>query len=268
MRRFYLGTPEPAWLTRATVPLFVSRHRLRHRQMRGSKLPRAAVPWALDSGGFTVHDNPPHDWTITPESYVDEVMRYDREIGNLEWAAPMDKMCEPQIIEKTGLTVLIHQQRTVSNFLQLERLWALRSDDSNPIMPTLQGWDLADYSRCLDLYADAGVDLAGYDVVGLGSVCRREYTSEIGEIVHMVRERAPGIKLHGFGVKSRGIQRYGELLDSVDSQAWGIGARKRDVRTQYGLSCSHASPKCTWCLTWALEWRRMALSGTELAVAA
>jgi hypothetical protein len=46
---FYLGVPEPAWLARTSVPLFLSRRRL----ARQRSLPRARGPWALDSGGFT-----------------------------------------------------------------------------------------------------------------------------------------------------------------------------------------------------------------------
>jgi hypothetical protein len=45
---FFLGTHQPNWLTLG-VPLFVSDRRLR----RYRTLPRAAAPWALDSGGFT-----------------------------------------------------------------------------------------------------------------------------------------------------------------------------------------------------------------------
>ena len=37
----------------------------------------------------------------------------------LEWAAPMDWMCEPAMLARTGLTVEDHQRRTVANFLEL-----------------------------------------------------------------------------------------------------------------------------------------------------
>src|SRR5262245_44967377 len=46
---FYLGTHQPHWLATAGVPLFVSARRLAGRR----RLPRAAAPWALDSGGFS-----------------------------------------------------------------------------------------------------------------------------------------------------------------------------------------------------------------------
>src|SRR5262249_38442153 len=49
--RFYLGTHNPAWLTRVDLPLLVSHRRL----ARYRRLPRARAPWAPDSRGFTQH---------------------------------------------------------------------------------------------------------------------------------------------------------------------------------------------------------------------
>jgi len=46
---FLLGTHQPGWLARAGVPLMVCDLRLRPYR----RLPKAAAPWALDSGGFT-----------------------------------------------------------------------------------------------------------------------------------------------------------------------------------------------------------------------
>ena len=51
------------------------------------------------------------------------------------WAAPQDWMCEPAIIAKTGLAVVEHQRRTVTNFLELQ---ALAPD--LPFIPVLHGW--------------------------------------------------------------------------------------------------------------------------------
>lgn len=94
MRRclIYLGTHQPQWLARYDVPMFISRRRL-----TGKKLPRARGRWALDSGGFSelqLHGR----WVTTPEQYVEEVRRFIREIGKLDWAAIQDWMCEPQVI--------------------------------------------------------------------------------------------------------------------------------------------------------------------------
>jgi hypothetical protein len=84
---FYLGAHQPAWLTKATVPLFVSHRRLAAR----TRLPRAGTSWALDSGGFS-ELSLYGQWRTDPAEYVYFVDRYDREIGRLDWAAPQDWM--------------------------------------------------------------------------------------------------------------------------------------------------------------------------------
>lgn len=263
MTHFYLGTPEPSWLWRArSLPLFVSHRRL----ARLRTLRRANGPWALDSGGFTelsVHG----DWTISPEQYVRAVARYDREIGALEWAAPMDRMCEAPILARTGRTAGDHQKLTVENFLVLRELWPQYSDDTCPIMPVLQGdpEGPADgpesHQACAALYAANGIDLYGEMapnilgdamLVGVGSVCRQESTEHIGATLRAIREVLhPDAQLHGFGVKSRGLRRYGRLLDSADSQAWSRVARYEEIRLE---DCTH-SGVCSWCPRWALRWR-------------
>jgi hypothetical protein len=111
----------------------------------------------------------------------------------------------------------------------------------------LQGWELDDYFTCADLYADAGVDLYAEPVVGVGSVCRRQATGEIGEIMRaLVRD---GLRLHGFGVKKEGVARYGRFLTSSDSMAWSYRAR-RDWPMP---GCTHKS--CANCSRYALRWR-------------
>ena len=147
--RFWLGTHETSWLGRTDVPLFVSHRRLALRK----RFPVALGPWALDSGGFTelnLHGR----WVTTEADYVTAVRRYSDEIGQLSWAAPMDWMCEPFVLAKTGETVLAHQQHTVDNFLRLRD-----AAPDLPFVPVLQGWTLDDYRRCIDLYDEAGVDL-------------------------------------------------------------------------------------------------------------
>ena len=157
----------------------------------------------------------------------------------MEWAAPMDWMCEPFIIEKTGLSVREHQERTVSNYLDLR--------DQGPFIPVLQGWDLSDYEACVELYASAGVDLTVVPVVGVGSVCRRQGTWDIGRV--MATLSGMGIRLHGFGVKKQGLVLCARYLTSADSMAWSYAAR-RDWPLP---GCAHK--RCANCSRYALRWR-------------
>lgn len=246
---FYLGSHQPNWLATSGVPLFVS-----HRRLAGRKsLPRAIAGWALDSGGFS-ELSLFGEWRTTAEEYVRAVRRYDEEIGNLEWAAPMDHMCEPFMLAKTGLTVAEHQQRTVENFVRLQELWGDRN--TSPFMPVLQGWERDDYLRCMDMYANAGVDFMQFPVIGLGSVCRRQATGEIGEIVAALRKVDPALPLHGFGVKKRGLVSYGHMLETADSMAWSFDAR----RAAAPMSGCSGHKNCANCLTYALRWREQVLA--------
>lgn len=262
---FYLGAPEPAWLGRTEVPLFVSYGRLRRLKITLPRSPRNGS-WALDSRAFSELKEF-GEWTITPERYVADVYRYDTEIGNLTWAAPQDLMCEPEMLERTGLSIPEHQRRTVDNYLRLRDLWAATdSPADSPFMLALQG-DPDDpspdsYHRCWDLYEDAGVDVMNVEVVGLGSVCRRQRSVPIGTLVTSLqaRDRENELPLHGFGVKTLGLRRYGHLLGSADSQAWSKHARDNNIKHP---DCTMGHQVCNYCLAYALHWRGQLLTRLE-----
>jgi hypothetical protein len=241
---FYLGTHQPHWLWQANFPLFVSHRQLARRPRR---LRPAACRWALDSGGFTELSLRGR-WVTAAEDYAQAVTIYAQRIGRLDFAAPMDWMCEPFMIERTGLSVAEHQHRTVANYLLLRQL-----APDLPFIPVLQGWHLADYLACVDLYASAGVDLAAAARVGLGSVCRRQSTRDIAVIVAALAKR--GVRLHGFGVKTGGLHTYGHLLASADSMAWSYAARRQPPMP--GCT-SHRN--CANCLRYATAWRHRLLN--------
>jgi hypothetical protein len=222
--------------------LFVS-----DRQLRGyRRLPVAGRAWALDSGAFTIHLR--RESFDPPAVYAARVRRYQEEIGQLRWAAPQDWMCEPAMLALTGLSVAEHQRRTVANYVALRDVAA-----DLPIIPVVQGWTIEDYLRCVDLYAapitrgGAGVDLTTMDLVGIGTVCRRQATAEAGHIITALH--AAGVRrLHGFGVKVLGLRRYGHLLTSADSMAWSLAAR----RSPSLPGCVHAN--CANCRRYAYPW--------------
>jgi hypothetical protein len=238
---FLLGAHEPTGLARAdvAVPLFVSHTRLVRRPARR----RAVTPWALDSGAFG--EVATYGAFVTsPADYCRAVARYRAEIGSLLWAAPQDHMCEPWVLARSRIanTVAAAQAWTIRNFLELVELGA-----DLPFVPVLQGLTLSDYRRHADAYAAAGVDLEAAALVGLGSVCRRQATTEIAELVAALA--GDGFALHGFGIKVSGFRRYGWCLKSADSLAWSY--RGRRIRP-----CPHTGAKsCANCRPHALEWR-------------
>ena len=221
----------------------VSHVRLRRRK----SLPRAVSSWVLDSGGFSelsLHG----EWTVKPQEYIEAVRRYSDEIGNMVWAAPQDWMCEPWLVAKTGLSIEEHQRRTIDNYLEL----AERAPDI-PWIPVLQGWTVDDYHRHVEDYCDAGIDLTIQPTVGIGSVCRRQATTEAATIIRSLW--ASGIhNLHGFGFKTLGLCEVGGMMASADSMAWSYAAR----RTEPLAGCTHTN--CANCLPFALQWREQVLS--------
>jgi hypothetical protein len=245
--RFYLGTHHPNWL-HLGVELFISDRRLRIYRT----LPRAKMVWALDSGGFTeLTRHGGWDHGPTPAEYVARVRRYRDEIGHLAWAAPQDWMCEPHLTAATGLSVAEHQHRTITNYLRLREL-----APELPFIPVVQGWRVDDYRRCVDLYARAGVDLAAADLVGVGSVCRRQSTDQVGHILTALHQH--GVRrLHGFGVKTLGLARYHHLLTSADSMAWSAQARR-----QPPLPGCTGHINCANCPRYALRWRARVLAAS------
>lgn len=236
--RFYLGINRAHWLGLTSVPLFVSYSLLRKRR----SLPAALGTWCLDSRGF-IELSTHGKWTISAREYAAAARRYMGEIGGLEWAAIQDWMCEPWILEKTGLSVEQHQQRTIDSWFELNDL-----APDVPWVPILQGWRGVDYQRHVETWAQRGVDLSKSPVVGIGSVCRRQGTNEGVEIFRLVSWL--GLRLHGFGVKVNGLRRAKRYLASADSTAWSYGAMRKKLRLP-----GHAHRCCSTCLEFALRWR-------------
>ena len=238
---FFLGTHHPGWLKTAAMPLFISDRRLRTYR----NLPRAQSMWALDSGGFTeLSRHGKWDHGPSARQYAARIRRYRDEIGHLAWAAPQDWMCEPAIIAKTGLTITEHQRRTIDSVLCLRDL-----NPDLPVIPVLQGWTVTDYLRCADSYQRAGIDLSAEPLVGLGSVCRRQATTQTELILTALH--AHGInRLHGFGVKIQGLIRCGHLLVSADSMAWSFAARHQPPLP--GCEIRHIN--CANCPRYAANW--------------
>lgn len=258
----YVGIPDPSWLGYIERPACVSFRRLS--RMSPYNLPRASQPWFLDPGitwvfdykRGTEADEDVKPYPVTPERYAELVHRYDVLIGNLAWVSVQDYPAEAQVCAATGLSELEHQRRSLASYLELSAIWdarvaAGRSHRPNPFVPALQGGkDAASYLRSVAMFQDAGVDLT-QGVVGLGGVCLRESTREIAEVVEAVCTAVPGIRLHGYGVKTGGLALYGHLLDSIDSQAWSKAARSRHLKSP---RCTALHRDCRNCPVQAQDW--------------
>jgi len=234
--KFYLGTSMPSWMRKEefrNIPLFVS-----DRRLKTYKNPvKSIVEWACDSGGFT-ELSMYGEWRTPPHRYAARVRKYMDTIPGFQWASIQDWMCEPWILEKTRKTVQEHQELSLRS---LQKLRVLTQDVL--WIPVLQGWERDDYLRHWEMYEKAGFDLHNEPVVGLGSVCRRESTIEAEKIVRSLQP----LRLHGFGMKTTAVSRFGHLLNSSDSLAWSFAGRMRPDPDCDKKSCSN-------CVHYALEW--------------
>lgn len=253
MKTFYLGTHVLNHIEKTDVPLFVSFRRLRQRKKK--KFNQKGIV-CVDSGGFS-ELSLFGEWTISPNDYVKELNRL-KDLGlKIKWAAIQDWMVEPVMLEKTGLTILEHQKRTVDSLKILREI-------TNEIhfIPVLQGQTLDDYFQHFEMYEKAGFQLRKEEVVGVGSVCRRQSSYEIGKIMKGLYHK--GLKLHGFGVKKKGIEKYGHFLHSSDSLAWSYCARyskKRCKGCMKRINLKGKFPKnCANCLDYALDWRNQIIN--------
>lgn len=247
--KFWLGTHVLSHIEKTDVPLFISFRQLRKRKKKPFNQ-RGSI--AIDSGGFT-ELNLHGEWRTTPQEYVDELKRLMGLGLTFEWVAPQDWMCEDEVIEKTGLTIEEHQRKTVDNVLELRSL----TDEIN-FIPVLQGQTLDDYFRHFEMYEMANFDLRKEPIVGVGSVCRRQSTDEIGSIMKGLASK--GLKLHGFGVKKGGIEKYGDFLKSSDSLAWSFNGRYSNKRCSKCQNATDRPKNCANCLEYALEWRESIIS--------
>lgn len=156
-----------------------------------------------------------------PEVYAAQIRKWKGN-GELLAAVSQDYMCEPAMLERTGLTVADHQRLTIERYDAI-----LACDTGVYIMPVLQGYAPEEYVSHVRQY---GERLPHGAWVGVGSVCKRNASPEkILDVLLAIKRERPDLRLHGFGLKmtalGNGIIR--QLLETADSMAWSFAARKQ-----------------------------------------
>jgi hypothetical protein len=211
--RFFVGLHQPSD-ARHFDRAFISVNRLRTRRSAF-----AVGEWILDSGAFT-EISTWGGYRSSVDDYAREIRRWGTN-GRLLAAVSQDWMCEPFILQRTGLSLGEHQRLTIERF---DELCAL--DVGVPILPVLQGFAPAEYVAHLRAY-DARLGLGAW--VGVGSICKRNTdVAQIESVLLAIRRARPDLRLHGFGLKqtalSSGVVRA--ALSTADSMAWSFNARR------------------------------------------
>lgn len=175
----------------------------------------------LDSAGFVLAVRERGiPWTI--DDYIDLAGRFP-----FRRFASLDLCCEAEIAHDRD-AVLDRIARTV----QLNRACHARAVDAGidrAFMPVLQGRRPEDYLRSWDGIAHL---VRSGQMVGVGSLCRRHVGGSDGLVAvidRLDRMLPQDVRLHGFGVKGTALSLlagFGDRVASIDSQAYGIAARR------------------------------------------
>lgn len=219
--KFYIGMHLP-YLANNFEQTFISVNVLRRR-----KSDFQVNSWIMDSGAFT-EISTFGAYRTKVEDYAKLIDRWSL-CGNMELAVSQDYMCEPFILQKTGMNVTQHQQLTIDRYKEL-----LEQNTLTTILPVLQGYQPQEYVEHLKMY---GCLLKENMRVGVGSVCKRNSKpQQIANVLSAIKQERPDLRLHGFGLKTTALldNYICSLLYSADSMAWSFAAR-REHRNPNGL---------------------------------
>lgn len=210
---FYVGLHQPSD-AKHFDRCMVSVSRLRDR-----KSDFAVNEWMMDSGAFMelkLHGR----YRDSVATYAAQIRRWAR-CGCLVAAVGQDYMCEPFMLERTGLSLFDHQ------WLTIERYEDLVSEQTGVyILPVLQGYQPQEYVWHIEMYGDH-LPIGAW--VGVGSVCKRNDSPEaIKAVLYAIKRHRPDLRLHGFGVKRTALSSaiVRDYLYSADSMAWSYAARR------------------------------------------
>jgi hypothetical protein len=188
--RFFVGLHQPSD-AKHVARAFISVNRLSGQYGRRSDF--LVREWILDSGAFTTV-NQHGGYPESVEAYAKHV-RWWASCGQMLAAVAQDFMCEPAVLERTGLSIAEHQRLTIGRYDELLAavgLWV-------PILPVLQGYAPADYVAHLAQY---GRRLLPGHWVGVGSICKRNADPQaVLDVLGAIKAVRPDLRLHGFGLK-------------------------------------------------------------------
>ena len=234
--KLFIVSHESNWLNQSCVPMAITSRRME--RMRGPT--RARGEWILDSGSRSILRNFRRH-PMSASAYARNAQWYGQSVEKLVHATVQDWPADEATLKATGHTLLSHQSWTVRSFKDLRRL---ASDV--PWMPVLVGVTVGDYLHHIDLYRDAGADLASMPLVAVRGAFQRENPSETVEILEAIA--GVGVKTHALWAQGVPFDRIAPWVVSADSAEWSAEASQVEPLPQ----CGHW--KCTHCLRFAEAW--------------
>lgn len=175
-----------------------------------------------DSAGFVAMAlKGGYDWTA--EQYIDGLAVHPA----ITRVSAMDLCVEVEVAHsrdevRERIAKTVNLNRTCAKL-------ARQAGIASKLMPVIQGQSAEDYIRCFD--AISGI-VEHEATIGVGSMCRRSTNGPEGSnaILDALDRSLPrDVRLHLFGLKSDGAEAacaYGDRIDSIDSQAYGVRARR------------------------------------------
>ena len=206
------------------------------KNLAAPKLPTHITETAADCGGFVATFKWGGDYRYTPEQYV----RWLHTFGP-SWSATMDFCCENEITSGKPGIVGQRQWRTTE---MAHLFWREYRRAPWVWVPTVQGWEVADYVRHARELRPLITEMADYYGsgsafrVGIGTLCRRASTAMIRAVSFAVAAELPDVPLHLWGIKLGALRDPIALpaqVVSVDSAAWnGMFGTDLEVRREWG----------------------------------
>ncbi|WP_135830656.1 deazapurine DNA modification protein DpdA family protein [Halorussus halobius] len=171
----------------------------------------------VDSGGFQATTA----WDLSYPYSVRDLFEWAAEIGADEVALP-DFACEPELHDTTPeerVTRTVEKHCQALDVFQAEP-WPFE------VLPVLQGWEPDDYRRCARLFERH--DLVR-DRMAIGTVCKRDDPSKIGEVLDACEDVLGYRRWHLFGLTLNGWKnsRLWGRFASSDTSAWNYRAESK-----------------------------------------
>lgn len=194
---------------KGTLDILVSAYRIK-RYPSIKKWLGGARSLFLDSGMISAWKAERPEWKDSQDFVIGLANELD-----VDYCAHLDLPMEPEMLGRNGWSPEHALEQTVLNAMRFKD--ATLPNHCKRVF-VVQGYQLREYERCLDLYDSLGI-LEATDMLAIGSVCMRSPKKGLYRVCKLVRQRCPHHRLHAFGVgRKMWVDELVQIgIDSFDS---------------------------------------------------